>query len=612
MGVSIAKGVTAVGVAGSLGFTPVEPITTTQTLYVRSTAAAVSFTNASANVTWASHGLSVGDAVVISIPPNRGSCTMTIASPGVITRVAHGYLAGQPVVFHSTGALPTGLTAGTTYYVISTGLAADTFRVSATVGGAAVNTSGTQSGTHYVERGGAMPTFSTEGLLAQGTIYYVDSVVDSSTITLKNGSGTALGTCTVATGSPTYYAATGSDSNTGSAADRSHALLTLQHAVDLAPTLYGSGSGIVKIQLADSRYAGATINGAPTGLRYWICGDGSDQSSVEIDDTEVGWTCIDVEATAFFTVVSDLTLLVTSTGGSGWSVDADFCLTYFANVTWKNISGSSDGDAVGVYNGMADIQIGINPLNIAANGQCFVQGNWGHFVAAGTNPQNILFIGSNGATINLLDAPAWGTAFVQTDGIGCEVEIGGSSPFVGTSTGKRFVANRGTILGVGQSLTALPGNATGTITQGASACGFVGGTATNDSAPVGAIGEIVSSYIASASGVSLTNNTAANVTSISLTAGDWDVEGNVNFAGTTATVTGGQGGINTTSATLPTDGSEVYDGTVTTTLTDTSGVTLPRKRISINATTTVYLVGFKLFSAGTVKAFGGITARRVR
>ena len=79
-----------------------------------------------------------------------GACTITIATPAVITKTAHSLLAGMPVVFSTTGALPTGLTAGTIYYVISAGLATDSFRVSTSVGGSAVNTSGTQSGIHTV------------------------------------------------------------------------------------------------------------------------------------------------------------------------------------------------------------------------------------------------------------------------------------------------------------------------------------------------------------------------------------------------------------------------------------------------------------------------------
>jgi phage-related tail fiber protein len=74
--------------------------------------------------------------------------TITIATPAVITSIAHGLLTGDAIRFTTTGALPTGINTTTTYYVISTGLATDSFRISATVGGAAINTSGTQSGTH--------------------------------------------------------------------------------------------------------------------------------------------------------------------------------------------------------------------------------------------------------------------------------------------------------------------------------------------------------------------------------------------------------------------------------------------------------------------------------
>jgi hypothetical protein len=55
-------------------------------------------------------------------------------------------IAGQQVFFNTTGALPTGLTAGTTYYVIATGLTAGAFEVSTSAGGSASNFTGTQSG----------------------------------------------------------------------------------------------------------------------------------------------------------------------------------------------------------------------------------------------------------------------------------------------------------------------------------------------------------------------------------------------------------------------------------------------------------------------------------
>lgn len=93
-------------------------------------------------------GMDVGMLGVAN--PNIGTFTVTIASPGVFTKTAHGFQAGALVRFSTTGALPTGLTAGTNYYVIAAGLTANTFQVSTTAGGAAVNTSGTQSGTHSI------------------------------------------------------------------------------------------------------------------------------------------------------------------------------------------------------------------------------------------------------------------------------------------------------------------------------------------------------------------------------------------------------------------------------------------------------------------------------
>jgi len=82
------------------------------------------------------------------ICPTIGTFTVTIASPAVFTLTSHGLIDGDSVYFTTTGALPTGLTANTIYYVISAGLGANTFQVSATVGGSAINTSVSQSGTH--------------------------------------------------------------------------------------------------------------------------------------------------------------------------------------------------------------------------------------------------------------------------------------------------------------------------------------------------------------------------------------------------------------------------------------------------------------------------------
>lgn len=88
-----------------------------------------------------------------AIAPSLGVATITITSPGVITCNNHGLVYSDAVFFETTGALPTGLTANTIYYVHPIGITSNAFRVSATDGGAAINTSGSQSGVHTLRRG---------------------------------------------------------------------------------------------------------------------------------------------------------------------------------------------------------------------------------------------------------------------------------------------------------------------------------------------------------------------------------------------------------------------------------------------------------------------------
>jgi microcystin-dependent protein len=86
-----------------------------------------------------------------TLNPSLGAVTISIATPGVVTRTAHGLYTGQMVYFTTTGALPSGLTAATVaYYVIR--VDANTFRLATSQAnanlGTAITTSGTQSGTH--------------------------------------------------------------------------------------------------------------------------------------------------------------------------------------------------------------------------------------------------------------------------------------------------------------------------------------------------------------------------------------------------------------------------------------------------------------------------------
>lgn len=94
--------------------------------------------------------------------------TITNAEPAVITWNAHGLFGNQPVVFTTTGTLPTGLTAGKVYYVIADGLTADTFSVSATEGGAPVGTTADGSGTHTASAPPVGMTDLFQGLATDG------------------------------------------------------------------------------------------------------------------------------------------------------------------------------------------------------------------------------------------------------------------------------------------------------------------------------------------------------------------------------------------------------------------------------------------------------------
>lgn len=75
-----------------------------------------------------------------------GTITVTIATPAVVTWTGHVLQNNDPIEFTTTGALPTGLVAGTTYFV--KGVVGNNFNLALTAGGASITTSGTQSGVH--------------------------------------------------------------------------------------------------------------------------------------------------------------------------------------------------------------------------------------------------------------------------------------------------------------------------------------------------------------------------------------------------------------------------------------------------------------------------------
>ena len=78
---------------------------------------------------------------------SKSICTITIANPAVITAYSHGLTVGERVQFTSTGALPSGLTEGVSYYVSSVP-SSNSFQIATSYGGTSLTTTGSQSGVH--------------------------------------------------------------------------------------------------------------------------------------------------------------------------------------------------------------------------------------------------------------------------------------------------------------------------------------------------------------------------------------------------------------------------------------------------------------------------------
>lgn len=137
------------------------------------------------------------------------------------------------------------------------------------------------------------------------------------------------------------------------------------------------------------------------------------------------------------------------------------------------------------------------------------------------------------------------------------------------------------------------------------------GTAAVGNATTGSVGEYVESVIALGSAVALTSTVAANITSISLTAGDWDISGAAAF-NPGGTVTAILYSISTSSAaTSATYFVAERFGSAITPGGQIGGAAVGRFRLNVSTTTTVYLVANCTF-ATSLGGYGYINARRVR
>lgn len=139
------------------------------------------------------------------------------------------------------------------------------------------------------------------------------------------------------------------------------------------------------------------------------------------------------------------------------------------------------------------------------------------------------------------------------------------------------------------------------------------GSSTNDNATAGQLGEYVTATVATP-GASMTTGTAINVTSMSLTPGDWDVQGVADYlpGATTAMSAWAQGISTTTGALGAQDTFTQIDLAAETPGPNVFNEVTPTVRISVAVPITVYLVAKATFSTSTLSVYGTIRARRVR
>ena len=545
---------------------------------------------------------------VASSPLSLSSTTGTISLSGAAGQV----LAGATPAFTAT---PTLGIAGTTKGTLS--LAGNT---SGTVlltpqaaAGTPTITFGTASGTVVTTATSPLSINSTTGQISLGTGIPLSSLATQATNTVVGNatSGTAVPTalamasCSTAASAVIWTTDTGFGCNTAiSAAASALTGTTLASNVVTSSLttvgtigtgvwqgtavagLYG-GTGLTTAAVGDIMYASATT---PTWSRLAGVATGSMLVSGGVN-TAPAWSASPTLTTSLTTplviggTAASSTLTLESTSGAGTTDAILFKTGSQAEAARFNTSGYlgiGTGSTVQTY----------FEVNGANNNAIFRGGS-------STQYSSVRLQNDQNSSVRALAFGLSGSAYA-------------SAVLTNAATGEA-----GWLATTGAYPLYIGTNNTRAITIGTGQAVSLKGSATNDSASAGDVGEFVSSTVLIASEVSLTTSTAADVTSISLTAGDWDVWGNVSFD-IAATTSNSQFmcSINTTSATMPTrPGGGAYNTrNFAAFVNGGSGEDMPcgTTRLSLSGTTTVYLVARAIFTVSTTKAYGHLAARRVR
>lgn len=240
---------------------------------------------------------------------------------------------------------------------------------------------------------------------------------------------------------------------------------------------------------------------------------------------------------------------------------------------------------------------------------------------------------SNSAVSNVHVAAAAaisGSKIVSASSSAAGVITTGTQSFAGTKT---FVTPL-----TGSNVASASSSASGVITTGAqslagvktftsaiTASAGISGTSTNNNAATGIVGEVLSASTARTAALNIATATSVNITSLTLTAGDWDVSCSASFLpSATTTVQTLRLGLSTTTATLPpisttavsdsTGQIEAVNQYVNTFVPGNNDMTMQLRtvRVSLSGSVTYYLVGRVAIGVATMSTYGSIFARRIR
>lgn len=249
----------------------------------------------------------------------------------------------------------------------------------------------------------------------------------------------------------------------------------------------------------------------------------------------------------------------------------------------------------------------------ASNGGIFYStGTVGAILAGTATAQQLLLSGAS-------TTPQWSTTtYPLTNAINTLLYASSANVMAALATANSsiLVTSSG---GVPSWSTTVPSFTTGTITFSPTTGGLVG-TTTNDNTTAGNVGEYKSTIVLVGAPVNLSSSGTVNVCVLSLTAGDWDVWGELWTGGPTGTsISTLQGFIttsSTTQVTTPGDATSMNFASQTAPfVVGTNNIpVLPIApcRITMAGTANVYLECFSIFTVHTATGWGKIAARRVR